>query len=484
MHDAVVIGSGLGGLTCGAFLARAGMRVLVLEKHLRPGGYADAFRRGRFVFDCGIHSVPLAPGGVMDRMLARIGVRGRIEPLAMPHMFAFRSPSMSAVLPASTDQMRAFLEERFPGQRANLRRLDEDARYFRDTVAQADYDFEQGFVERHRDFAERYHNRPFDDYIGSVVSDPGLRHTFRSMWPYTGIPAQRAATVFYFMMFTMHYLEGSYGCRGGFAALAGALCAVIAEQGGEVRTRHEVTSLRVEGSRVRAAVCADGSEYEGTVFVSNASPHLLHGRLLPEAARNRRWLRRLSNLRPSLSCVGVYLGVTPRVTELLPSSLAFWYATDDYESIYRRALEGPCGEVDHLFLLRGVEPTPDPTLLLMTFASPAGAADWHSEKMRMAERMVERAEQYAPGLRQEIRLMEVGSPLTFERYTGNAGGALYGFENTCSLYGEARMPTRTHLANLYQVGHWQRPGGGAWNVTVNGYAVAKIILAAHRAGSR
>ncbi|MBD3239100.1 MAG: hypothetical protein GF331_00835 [Chitinivibrionales bacterium] len=69
----------------------------------------------------------------------------------------------------------------------------------------------------------------------------------------------------------------------------------------------------------------------------------------------------------------------------------------------------------------------------------------------------------------------VGSPLTYERYTGNTAGALYGFENTSSLYGEARMPTRTHVHNLYQVGHWQRPGGGVWNVMVNGKVAARRI---------
>jgi phytoene dehydrogenase-like protein len=91
-------------------------------------------------------------------------------------------------------------------------------------------------------------------------------------------------------------------------------------------------------------------------------------------------------------------------------------------------------------------------------------------------KMLEKADQIFPGLKENVEIMETGSPDTFERYTGNAGGALYGFENSSGIYAEARMPIRTHIGNLFQTGHWGRPGGGVWNVCVNGYSAAKIIL--------
>ena len=60
MFDAVIIGSGIGGLTCGAFLTRAGMRVCVLEQHSKIGGYAHSFKRKKFTFESGIHSVSMS----------------------------------------------------------------------------------------------------------------------------------------------------------------------------------------------------------------------------------------------------------------------------------------------------------------------------------------------------------------------------------------------------------------------------------------
>jgi prolycopene isomerase len=78
-----------------------------------------------------------------------------------------------------------------------------------------------------------------------------------------------------------------------------------------------------------------------------------------------------------------------------------------------------------------------------------------------------------------VEVMETGSPATLERYTANTAGALYGFENTCEMYGEAKLPIRTHLTNLYQVGHWGKPGGGVVNVMTSGYTGYHVIMREH-----
>jgi hypothetical protein len=61
-------------------------------------------------------------------------------------------------------------------------------------------------------------------------------------------------------------------------------------------------------------------------------------------------------------------------------------------------------------------------------------------------------------------------------YPANTDGALFGFENTCSLYGEAKLPITMHLDNYYRTGHWGISGGGAWNVIANGFRTAQCIL--------
>src|SRR5262245_14079697 len=83
-YDAIVVGSGLGGLTSAALLARAGLGVLVVERHDRVGGYGHAFRRGRYLFDSAVHAVggceptPYEGGGLVHRLLSALGLSDRL----------------------------------------------------------------------------------------------------------------------------------------------------------------------------------------------------------------------------------------------------------------------------------------------------------------------------------------------------------------------------------------------------------------------
>jgi prolycopene isomerase len=118
----------------------------------------------------------------------------------------------------------------------------------------------------------------------------------------------------------------------------------------------------------------------------------------------------------------------------------------------------------------------DPTLTLMNFVKKSYSNNWKEDKKILADRMIDKAEKLYPGFKDKIDLIEIGSPATFERYTLNTEGSIYGFESTKSIYGEAKLPITTHIDNLYQVGHWGKPGCGVWNVMNNAYLASKIIL--------
>ena len=75
MFDVLIIGSGLGGLECGALLARKGFKVLVLERSCQPGGCMQSFRRGALHYDTGLHYVGgLAPGQALHKAFTELGL--------------------------------------------------------------------------------------------------------------------------------------------------------------------------------------------------------------------------------------------------------------------------------------------------------------------------------------------------------------------------------------------------------------------------
>ncbi len=474
-YDAVVVGAGIGGLTCGAFLARAGMRVLVLEQHSKIGGYAHAFTRRGYRFESGIHSVPLSPDSIIMHLLRLLGADRHIVTVEQPSMYRFQTPAGAYRVPMRYDDIVEQLSSDFPREKANLKRLIADIDHVYETVGRVLLGFEQRFVDEDTAFVSQFHNRSITDYISSFIADERLRQVFYGMWPYAGNQPDRAPALFYIVMLAIHLFEGSHFVKGGFGSLAAALARSITERGGEVKTKSPVVRLVSTAERVEEAVTASGDTYAARLFVSNVSPYILHGSLLDPPVRNGLWMKRLGRLKPSVSCVAAYLGMRDDVTRVLQDTITFWFdTTAPAHPFGRRIATGP-DELDHLVLLATRPDDAPSTLTLMSFVEQKLSADWRRDKHRVADAMLAQADRLYPGLRDLVDVREIGSPDTFERFTGNTGGALYGFENDRSVYAEAKLPIKTHMENLYQTGHWGKPGGGIWNVMHNAYRTSKVI---------
>lgn len=468
-YDAVVIGSGIGGLTCGAFLARAGMRVLVLEKHADIGGYAHSFKRERHLFECGIHSVPMADSGMVRHLLGLLGVDNMIETIELPVMFNASTPEYSFTMPGKKEEIERALNDSFPKERRNLVRLFDDMRDLNEKIIRPIFDFERSFVEEDQKFVSRFHNLSYQNYIEKFFSDKNLQFALFSQWPYGGASPDFGPSLFYIMMFLIHYLDGSHSLKGGFSSLVGALAHAITGRGGEIKTNSEVSELVVRGKNAASVKTVSGEEFEAGVFISNISPYILHNKLIPKEERNRRWQRRLSNLNPSVSAVAVYLGLNRDISDIMENNTVFWFSSRDNKKIFRNILNNRHETLNHIVFLRSAVTSAPPTLTMLYYLKKSASDRWKTDKMLFAERIMSKAEQLYPGLKEAVDFIEVGSPDTFQRYTDNTGGALYGFENTKRIYGEAKMPVTTHLSNLFQTGHWGKPGCGVWNVMVNGY---------------
>jgi prolycopene isomerase len=472
--DVAIIGSGIGGLTCGAFLADYGLKVIVLEQHYQIGGYAHSFKRKKFRFESAVHSVPMGKNGFIMHLLKKLSIDTQITPIPHETMYSASWPGFNYSVPVWYDEILKKLTTDFPHEKEQLHRLFNEMTEFYATFVSSllsDETIEE--TDAYHSFISKFLNRSYKDYIDSFFTDENLRRIFYSQWPFGGNAPSKAPIAFYSLMFIVHAIEGSHFLAGGFGTLADALASVITSKGGEVRTKSKVVNLNTVNQTGTSLDLASGETISANLFISNVSPYLLHNEIINPQARHKIWIRRLKNLNSSTSGVTLYLGLKSAIQDILPESLYFWYADSD-ENIINRINSNEKNIIDHLIFLK----TPhgdNQTLAILTYFQKSFSANWKTDKVEIAQQILQKAESILPGLNDQIAYMEIGSPDTFERYTGNTNGAFYGFENTSSIYGEAKLPPKTYLDNLYQVGHWGKPGGGIWNTMYNGYTTAVTI---------
>jgi phytoene dehydrogenase-like protein len=479
--EAVVIGAGIGGLTCGAFLSKAGMRVKVIEQHSKIGGYAHSFSRGPYRFESGIHSAPIGKNGFIRFLLKNLDIDDRIETISHGEMYSGKINDFSFTMPEELDEIIETLISMFSHEKENIRALFSDMNSLYDKVIGPLFQYQEKGSDKNRSFLEKYQKMSYGSYISSYIKDEKLRQVFYSQWPFCGISPHYASTAFFTLMFYVHAREGSHYLKGGFETLADSLASVIKNNGGEITTGSRVTKVRVENGLAKAIVLDSGEEVESDLVVSNVSPYILQTQLLDQGNRNRLWVRRLSRLKPSVSAVSVYLGLDGDISQLIPHNIMMWHRNSDFDSIFRKISEGGDASSDHMLILKTPLASNEQTLFLMTYFNRSHTDDWHDKKEKVSAQMLDNVEKIYPGVKSHVKCIETASPSTLERYTGNTDGALYGFENTGGLYSEARMPLATHIPNIFQAGHWNR-GGGIWNVMECGYSVSRMILQKQRAG--
>ena len=128
-YDVIVVGAGVGGLTVASLLARAGRDVLVVERHDRVGGYAHAFRRGRYLFDSAVHMVGgCEPGtfegsGMIHDLLATLGVSDRCHFARVDPCYSAVYPDASVQVPCDLDEFVNAHADEFPGEKKGLRQF-------------------------------------------------------------------------------------------------------------------------------------------------------------------------------------------------------------------------------------------------------------------------------------------------------------------------------------------------------------------------
>ncbi|MGD1008718.1 MAG: NAD(P)/FAD-dependent oxidoreductase [Candidatus Aminicenantales bacterium] len=484
-YDAVIIGAGLGGLSCGAAFARQGFRPLVIEKHIKPGGYATTFHRpGGFVFDASLHSTTVsARNGVFDLIPGFPEIRG-IE--FVPHHTLYRAIYPDYDIRVPDRNLPAYIADlvgKFPDEKAGIEGLFDDMKGLsgdtgRLSAAGGRPDMTR-FVQDYPYLAKTM-GKPWGAMVDARLKNPKLKAIVSALCGYFGLPPSTLSP-FYYALPTIGYLEnGGFYPVGKSQKISDSFAVFIEAHGGKVMLKTRVDKILVRNGAAVGVRTDDGREFIGKAIVSNANAPDTFKKFLDEPDLVKATLARMEKLSISLSSFQVFLGLKKDlVRELGIKDTEIFYNTGyDVEEDYRATVRGDFtnpgfGATLYDNLYKGYSPEGKNTLSIMTLQGfehwekyeadyLAGKKDaYNAEKLRMADILIDQAEKVLlPGLRKAIEVRDAATPLTNLRYTANPRGAIYGWDQTLDDAGPSRFPQRTPVKNLYLAGAWTFPGGG------------------------
>lgn len=501
--DAIIVGAGIGGLVCAAYLAVAGRRVLVLEHHDVVGGNTQVFRRRRsYEFDVGVHYLgDCGPDGIIPAILAGLGAAGRVRfrPIDQDGFDQVRLPGLAVDVPADWDRYLVRLQAALPGESAGLAACVRALR----SVAQAVRGYLVGTTGG-TSGATLEQIRQGSRSLGELFAECGLSPRAATLLAAQsgnyGSPPSRTPTSTHAAMLD-HYLRGAYYPEGGGQMLAATLTEVIEAHGGDVRTRCPVEQILIsDEQRVEGVVLADGDVIRAPIVVSNADYRhtvlrLCRGRGFPPSVVAK---TRAATARAAVAIAYVALD---RPLDLPNANLWCW-AQDDIEQAYAEACSpgsaGVAGASQPPFVFLSFASLKDPhsrtvcppghsNFQIMTLVPPGGprsaeltatsyrrGADYLADKNHLATALVAAAERAIGPFRAHITHLETATALTNQRYTLSSSGSPYGLD---SWGGAGRRPdVRTGISGLYLAGQNTRFGAGVAGTAISGISVAGLIL--------
>ncbi|MEW6666116.1 MAG: FAD-dependent oxidoreductase [Thermodesulfobacteriota bacterium] len=492
--DVIVVGAGLGGLSAATFLSQVGKRVLLLEKHNVPGGYASSFLRGRFEFDVALHELSGVGGektrGPLWSFLNAWGVAPRVKFMPIPEFYRCVLPGLDVVLPFGRQDFESFLINEFPKEAAGIRGF---ARLVFDMAQEAMRANMLGGGQTSLDLSNFPHlmahsHSTVAQVFDSFFSDQKLRAVVGQLCNYLGQPPSKLAFTTYVMGLYSYLSYGPVHVRGTSQALSQAFVEVIEANGGRVWLNNGAARILTSGNRVRGVLAQDGTEIGSPQVVCNANPIVTCLDLIGREKVPDWYLRRLGAWSAGCSTFNVYLGLDCTCQDLgLKTHETFVGIDYDLDKQDEAALKTvnmrPIGASVTAYNLADPEFSPPGTAAVVITIGAYGApwlklspSQYLETKRRLASKVLDLAEMVAPDLRKHIEVLEVATPLTNARYSGNPGGSYAGFAENRQCSPLARIPSRGPLTGLYFANAWVNLGGGFMPSILSGFLAGQDLL--------
>ncbi|XP_049600053.1 all-trans-retinol 13,14-reductase isoform X1 [Syngnathus scovelli] len=499
--DAVVIGSGIGGLGLAVLLAKVGKKVLVLEQHDRAGGCCHTFTEKGFEFDVGIHYV----GDLQDhkpfRCMLDQMTDGQLqwEPLENPfdHV-VIGPPEKRRRYPIYSGRTRfpEELKKCFPGEEAAI---DEYMRLVTKTgrgiwfmallkylpAFLAELLVRSGVVKYLSPFYKMA-NRSLTQVVNELTENEDLRAVFSYIFGTYGNMPKEASFAMHSLL-VMHYLNGAWYPKGGASEIAYHMIPIIEKAGGAVLVRAPVNRILFNHAREACGVSVMKGQEEvhihAPIVISNAGIFNTYQTLLPKELQAVPAIQRqLSMMKHGAGGLSIFVGLDGTKEELGLKADNYWiFQESNLDQLVMKYRDSSREESSkNIPLLFVASPSAkDPTweerspgskstLSLVSFANYDWFEEWKDDKVTnrasdykdLKRAFIETAlqvvlEVFPKITKDKVEYIDAGTPVTNTHYIGAPKGEIYGADHGMERFTpelSANMRPQTAFKNLYLTG--------------------------------
>ncbi len=479
-YDALVIGSGMGGLTTAALLSDLGWKVCVLEQHYTAGGYTHSYERNGYEWDVGVHYI------------GDVGAKTRTR-----QMFDYLSDGALKWAPMDAEYDRFYIGDKIYNARAGRQE-------FRDNLIRQ-FPHEEVAIGRYLDlltnvgdalpafairrvlgFWQRLLMSPYlwlkssqilfkntYDVLSDLTDDQDLIAVLCGQWGDMGLPPKRS-TFLVHAMIARHYLYGGFYPIGGSWRIADSIIPKIQAAGGEVFTYARVEEIVVDDNAVTGVRMNDGHFIECPCVISSAGiGNTFQGLLAKDTSGAADYTRRLENVEPSYAHLGVYIGLQSSAEELGLPKTNFWiYPDNDFDAAVDRFVENENEAFPVVYISFPSAKDPDyaerhPGTATIEIVAPAPyewftkwrdetwgkrGEDYEAFKNHLGERLMEYLYDKLPELRGQVDYYEVSTPVSTNWFGGYQRGELYGLAHTPRRMQPTWLRPKTSIQGLWLTG--------------------------------
>lgn len=482
-YDVIVVGSGIGGLSCGALLSKFGCRVLVLEKHYRVGGYCSSFKRKGFTFNTGVADISgLWERGPVRYLMEDLGLDWREFFVKNSSMYIVDNQEL--ITAGSISEILLKLRKLFPSEAKNIQEFfDYASKAYFEIYQETEYYGSplpaeliakvmgpkalSDFPREHPHFYS-WMTKTFKEVLDEYFHNKNLKKFLTGLLGYIGTSPEETLATSALTASISYFIHGGYFPKGGAQRFADTLKEYIEKHGGVVLLNHKVDEILVKNGEVQG-VRVGNKIFESSVIVANVNAKTLFLKLIQSKHLDPDFLNYIKGLKMSPSVLLVSLGVNMNLSS--------------YPTLIHNLDEGY-----EIVIASNADTSMAPSgMSSISIVAPAkyhdfprrGTKEYLEKKEKLANNLIEKVEKLVPGLKEHIVVRDIATPRTFEYYTDMPEGAIYSFDQSIKT---KRPYFKTPIKGLYLAGASTFPGGGIEAVVISGRICANDIIGWKRRG--